>query len=81
MKRRRFVRNTAAAGMGLSVLGIYSCKEAKKEEKEDMESDMETAEPFFKLSLAQWSVHRMIRNGELDPYEFASKASYGRFCR
>lgn len=74
MKRRRFVRNTAAAGLGLSVVGIYSCKNAKKEETKETESAMESAEPFFKLSLAQWSVHRLIWNGDLDPYEFASKA-------
>ncbi len=76
MKRRNFVKNTTTAGIGLSVLGIYGCKEAKKDESKEneMESVMETAAPFFKLSLAQWSVHRMIRNGELDPYSFAAKA-------
>ena len=30
--------------------------------------------PFFKLSLAQWSMHRMILQGEIDPYQFAAKA-------
>ena len=75
MKRRRFVKNTAAAGMGLSVLGIYGCKQDKKEGTEEGEGEAVAAEPFFKLSLAQWSVHRMIREGKLDPYAFASKAA------
>ncbi len=74
MKRRKFVRHTAAAGVGLSVLGIYGCKQGKKEDAEQAEPVADTAEPFFKLSLAQWSVHRMIWDGYLDPYEFASKA-------
>lgn len=30
--------------------------------------------PFFKLSLAQWSMHRMILEGNVDPYQFAAKA-------
>ena len=32
------------------------------------------AEPFFKLSLAQWSMHKMIREEGVDPYSFAEKA-------
>ncbi|GGD48711.1 sugar phosphate isomerase/epimerase family protein [Muriicola marianensis] len=75
MKRRKFVRNTAAAGMGLSILGVYGCKQGKKEGTEEAEIAADMAEPFFKLSLAQWSVHRMIWDGELDPYAFASKAA------
>ncbi len=76
MKRRNFVKNSAVAGIGLSVMGIYSCKEAKKDgtEEAEMEGKEEDLEPFFKLSLAQWSVHRMILNGKMDPYAFASKA-------
>ena len=30
--------------------------------------------PFFKLSLAQWSLHRAIGNNELNPLDFAEKA-------
>ncbi len=75
MRRRKFVRNTAAAGMGLSILGIYGCKQEKKAATDEAQGEMDVAEPFFKLSLAQWSVHRMIWDGELDPYDFASKAA------
>ncbi len=75
MKRRKFVRNTAAAGVGLSLIGIYGCKQEKKSAPEEPGSEMDSVEPFFKLSLAQWSVHRMIWDGELDPYDFASKAA------
>lgn len=74
MKRRKFVTKTAVAGLGLSVVGVYSCKEAKKEASEALEEIKEIKGPFFKLSLAQWSVHRMIWDGKLDPYDFAAKA-------
>lgn len=58
----------------MSVVGVYSCKEAKKEASEAMQEIKEIEGPFFKLSLAQWSVHRMIWDGKLDPYDFAAKA-------
>jgi sugar phosphate isomerase/epimerase len=32
-------------------------------------------EPFFKLSLAQWSFHRSFKYGGVSPYEFARLAS------
>ncbi len=38
------------------------------------EATAEAAEIFFKLSLAQWSMHRMIREQGADPYSFAAKA-------
>lgn len=75
MKRRNFITRTSAAGLGLSVLGTYACKETKQPESVTEESvPMQMAEPFFKLSLAQWSMHRMIRENNVDPYLFAGKA-------
>ncbi|WP_047246719.1 sugar phosphate isomerase/epimerase family protein [Maribacter thermophilus] len=76
MKRRNFIRKTAVAGVGVSFLGAYACKEAKKENKNEAETveATEIAEPFFELSLAQWSMHRMIREEGVDPYTFAEKA-------
>ncbi|NKI31015.1 sugar phosphate isomerase/epimerase family protein [Croceivirga thetidis] len=59
-------------------MSVFSCKQAKKEtseeEMETTEMTEEVADPFFKLSLAQWSMHRMIREDGQDPYEFAAKA-------
>ena len=76
MNRRKFIRNGSHAGMALSVMGIYACKQEKKQE-EEAEQDtmpMEETAPFFKLSLAQWSIHRMIFDKGVDPYSFAEKA-------
>lgn len=75
MKRRSIVRNGLILGLSMALLGMYSCKQEKKAEAPKAETEeMKPAEPFFKLSLAQWSMHRMIRNDGMDPYSFAEKA-------
>ncbi|MGB5360722.1 MAG: sugar phosphate isomerase/epimerase family protein [Eudoraea sp.] len=77
MKRRIFIRNSTQAGIGFSLLGIYSCKNEKKAVKEEENVEKETlitTAPFFKLSLAQWSIHNMINNDGVDPYTFAEKS-------
>lgn len=40
----------------------------------DETAPAQMAEPFFKLSLAQWSMHKMILENNVDPYSFAEKA-------
>ncbi len=44
------------------------------------ETTAEAAETFFKLSLAQWSMHRMIREQGADPYSFAARAKEWGFA-
>lgn len=52
---------------------FYGCKDNTP--KPDVEKvHTEAHEPFFKLSLAQWSLHRAIENNSLDPLDFAEKA-------
>jgi len=76
MKRRRFIENTAQAGLAVSFLGLHACKNQSKNKESEMTATtaVEVAEPFFKLSLAQWSINKMIRNDGVDPYTFAEKA-------
>ncbi|MBC6401953.1 MAG: sugar phosphate isomerase/epimerase [Ekhidna sp.] len=71
MKRRTFVRGMAVAGVGIGVTGLSACSTSANKDKATTEN--RTA-PFFKLSLAQWSIHRMIQKDHLDPYQFAAKA-------
>lgn len=81
MKRRIFIGKTSMAGIGLSVLGTYSCKQEKKEKVQATEPEAPVAaEPFFKLSLAQWSIHNMINEKGVDPYSFAEKAKQWGFA-
>ena len=62
--------------LSLALISAYGCKQKKEtaESTEEQTAEMETTQPFFKLSLAQWSMHRMIRNDGDDPYNFAAKA-------
>jgi sugar phosphate isomerase/epimerase len=62
MDRRKFITRTAQASAALSLLGLnLACAENKKE-------------LFFKISLAQWSLHRAIRSGEVSHLDFAEIA-------
>lgn len=55
-----------------------SCKEAKKTEGSDTAKDV-AQEPFFKLSLAQWSLHRTFNEEGVDPFKFAEMAKEAGF--
>ena len=66
MLRRKFIQRSLAAGVGLSTLPVWG--------NPLLASTAETA-PFFKLSLAQWSLHRSIWENKISPYDFAEKAS------
>lgn len=57
----------------LVTIFCVGCKE-KTAKTDQAQLVKEDKEPFFKLSLAQWSLHRAIGNNELDPIDFAQKA-------
>lgn len=58
----------------LTVLSFSSCKNSKKEVTQAPIE--ETINPvFFKLSLAQWSLNKQIKSGEMDPFDFPQRAS------
>ncbi|GAB1307853.1 sugar phosphate isomerase/epimerase [Urechidicola sp. KH5] len=72
MKRRAFITKSAQSGLALSVLGMYAC--TSKKSSDAIEIIKESA-PFFKLSLAQWSFHKAIRDAKtLSAFDFAKKA-------
>jgi sugar phosphate isomerase/epimerase len=77
MSRNNIFRTGSIFALTLAMTILFSCKEAKKEDAEKMEATevkAEAKEPFFELSLAQWSIHKMIFNDKVDPYTFAEKA-------
>ncbi|QXP51285.1 sugar phosphate isomerase/epimerase [Cellulophaga sp. HaHa_2_95] len=56
-------------------LFFLSCKEEKKKEEVIPEIEEEVVvTPFFKLSIAQWSMHKMVFDDKVSPYTFAEKA-------
>ncbi len=70
MKRRKFIQNTLAASIGASALGSLSAHAFGPK----LFPNELTNSPFFKLSLAQWSLHKAIWEKTLNPYDFAAKA-------
>lgn len=77
MTLKNNIKKSTLLGLIFMLTLVLSCKENKKtgDNDKDAETGMVTAdEPFFELSLAQWSIHRMIREGDTDPYNFAKMA-------
>lgn len=61
---RRTVLSTSAAGLALGAMAPAAAR---------------GEDPWFRLSLAQWSLHRTLRGGELDNLDFApfTKRTFG----
>ena len=72
MKRRNFIMKSAVVGLGLTTVGAYACNNLQVA-RAPLSNGLIT-EPFFKLSLAQWSLNQPIRGGSMDPYAFAAKS-------
>jgi len=64
------------AALLIVTTSITSCKKTapKTDETAEVVSSEEKA-PFFKLSLAQWSMNKAVRSGDANPFDFAQKAS------
>lgn len=55
---------------------VTSCKNNQENESAEAVKTEDVAEdPFFKISLAQWSLSGPIMAGEMDPMDFAQKAN------
>jgi L-ribulose-5-phosphate 3-epimerase len=67
LNRRTFLKSTAAAG---AAIGLGTAPAFAAEEK---------ASPLFKISLAQWSLHRMLKDKKLDNLDFPAftKKTFG----
>jgi sugar phosphate isomerase/epimerase len=74
MKRRDFITKTTQSGIALSALGLYSCDFKSKENKQEMKKTIEEVPLFFKISLAQWSLHKALFAKEMDNLDFAAKS-------
>ncbi|WP_242134467.1 sugar phosphate isomerase/epimerase family protein [Aestuariivivens marinum] len=57
------------------LLAVVSCADGKKKE-EAVNNSLKQMESksFFKISLAQWSLHKKIGKGEISPFDFAKEA-------
>ena len=69
--RRKFISQTATACIGLGAFGVGACKRTH-ESVSGLVHDHK--DPFFKISLAEWSLHRSIRSGKMTNLDFPLKA-------
>ncbi|MBS3738876.1 MAG: sugar phosphate isomerase/epimerase [Psychroflexus sp.] len=60
-------------GLFCLLVFVISCKDPKNTSKEVQKSQdvNKTVDPFFKLSLAQWSLHRTFLEDSVSPFKFA----------
>ena len=79
MNRSSLTQKSIVTFILVAFLGFYSCKQnPKKDSKEEIVTEevvVEESKPDIKLSLAQWSIHKMVFEEGVDPYTFAEKAS------
>lgn len=71
--RRDFLRTTATASAGMAIAGLSTTGLFGNDK------DGKAKKPLYKISLAEWSLHRTIRSGKLDNLDFAktAKNDYG----
>lgn len=76
MTRKKNIMRTFQ--LALMLLIFISCGNKKKEqnvaEVEVGNHDETPSKQFFKISLAQWSLHKAIRQEGMDPFDFAKEA-------
>lgn len=77
MKRRDFIVKTTQSGIALSTIGIYAYNSSQNDMVKKSKNIVSNEDAlFFKLSLAQWSLHKAIRDEKtISPFDFAQKAS------
>ncbi len=78
MNKRTFIRKLAGSSAGVALMptvpAIFTAcnTPAKKEESTTEKQAIAVAPWHFEISLAQWSLHRTIRAGDLDNLDFAA---------
>lgn len=77
MKRRNFISKISKSGLALSAASIYGLDHIFSQTKKEFEIK-EANKLFFKLSLAEWSLHNALFEKRMTNLDFAAKArSFG----
>ena len=63
--RREFLKKSATIVSGVSVVGVGAVS---------LSSCNDSNNPLFKISLAEWSLNKGVRSGEIDHLDFAKIA-------
>jgi hypothetical protein len=77
MKNSNYIFKLSHVALVFMLVGVLACGEKQKEIKVEAVKEVVKVEkaPFFKLSLAQWSLNKAVREGGQSPLEFAQRAS------
>ena len=77
MKKSNYMLKLTRLMLVLMMAAVLGCGEKQKEASAEATKVAVEAEkaPFFKLSLAQWSLHKAVINEGQSPLDFAQKAS------
>jgi len=67
--RRVFLKHSGVGAIGLGLFGISGCSNV-----ESNDAKTKVVVPKFKISLAQWSLHRTHRDGSMNALDFAKVA-------
>lgn len=76
MKTNSLSRNPSHVVVILFLFTLMGCVNSNKKQTSEITETQTEVElkPFFKLSLAQWSLHNFVREEHGDPFQFASMA-------
>ncbi len=77
MKNSNYTFKLSHVALVLMLVGVLACGEKQKETKAEAVKEIVKVEkaPFFKLSLAQWSLNKAVREEGQSPLDFAQRAS------
>ncbi|MDA8594847.1 sugar phosphate isomerase/epimerase [Flavobacteriaceae bacterium] len=73
MKRREFIQKSGQTAAGLSLLGLLSSCNLVTTKKPNS-TPKDASKLFFKISLAQWSLHKAMLSGEMTTLDFAKQS-------
>jgi sugar phosphate isomerase/epimerase len=81
MNRRKFLQHSAQIAGGLSLAGLpgLGCQNKNSDAEKKSADGSGAASPLFKISLAEWSLHKTIFGKQLDHLDFpkTTKNDYG----
>ncbi|MEN0047575.1 MAG: TIM barrel protein [Bacteroidota bacterium] len=72
--RRSFLKKTVFTATALSLGNFMACTDSQASQQDEEKVDVPVAVPELKISLAQWSLHRVIESNEIDARDFAKIA-------
>ena len=75
--RRKFIKDSGHLALGLGLLGLSACGDTNKKLSAEEKAAIINADQsnmFFKISLAQWSLHNALQKGKMDNLDFAATA-------